>query len=379
MLEPQSTVLFVLLLVIFGVLMWRIAAARRVVYRVLAAGLAFVTAMLFGVLGVNKYYGYYQTWGSMMADLGSQSVNAASTVPDIELASGSRAGTLDGSHGHLVLAQQQGDLLRLTVTGQRSRITRAVYVYLPPQYFQPAYQSYRFPAIELIHGQPGEPQDWITVAGVTRNFERLLLDKLAQPAVLVMPDANGGRGISLQCLDQAGGPRDLTYLAVDLPNQVARALRVRQPGTGWGVAGYSEGGFCAANMALRYPHRYGFAGALSGYFAPADNQLAGGRLVSPFGGNGRLREQNTPLDEIRALPAVAVIPRFWLAAGAADGQGVADAEVFRQHLRLRQQDVPLTLTPGCGHSFTAWRAEIPLMLTWMTRGLARGTAVPAVA
>ena len=128
MLEPQSTVLFVLLLVIFGVLMWRIAAARRVVYRVLAAGLAFVTAMLFGVLGVNKYYGYYQTWGSMMADLGSQSVNAASTVPDIELASGSRAGTLDGSHGHLVLAQQQGDLLRLTVTGQRSRITRAVYV-----------------------------------------------------------------------------------------------------------------------------------------------------------------------------------------------------------------------------------------------------------
>jgi len=57
--------------------------------------------------------------------------------------------------------------VRLTVTGRRSHITRAVYVYLPPQYFQPAYRAYRFPAIELIHGQPGQPQDWISVLGVT--------------------------------------------------------------------------------------------------------------------------------------------------------------------------------------------------------------------
>ena len=104
-----------------------------------------------------------------------------------------------------------------------------------------------------------------------------------------MPDANGGARISLQCLNQVGGPQDLTYLAVDLPNQIAHILRVQRPGSAWGVAGYSEGGFCAANMALRYPHRYGFAAVLSGYFTPFDNQLAEPvRLVSPFGGNRRL-------------------------------------------------------------------------------------------
>jgi len=147
-----------------------------------------------------------------------------------------------------------------------------VYVYLPPQYFQRSFRAYRFPVIELIHGQPGEPQDWISVVGVTRAFGRLLADGHARPAVLVMPDANGGDKISLQCLDQAGGPQDLTYLAVDLPGQLARTLRVRAPGTGWGVAGYSEGGFCAANMALRFPRRYGAAGVLSGYFAPFGNR-----------------------------------------------------------------------------------------------------------
>ena len=287
MLEPQSTVLFALLVVTFGALVWRIMAGRRMVVRVLAACLAFAIAMVFGILVVNRYYDYYQTWDAIVADLTHQGVGAASGAPDIKF----RSGTLDGSRGRLELAQRQGYLLRLMVTGQRSRITRVVYVYLPPQYFQPGYQAYRFPVIELIHGQPGQPQDWMTVVGVTDAFDRLLADKLAQPVVLVMPDANGGERISLQCLDQVGGPQDLTYLAMDLPAQIARVVRVLPPGTAWGVAGYSEGGFCAANMALRYPHRYGFAGVLSGYFAPADNQLAGGRLVSPFGGNARLREQ----------------------------------------------------------------------------------------
>jgi len=382
MLEPQSTALFVLLVVIFGGLMWPTITARHTAFRVMAACLAFMPAMLFGVLAVNKYYGYYQTWGAVLADMTNQGVSAASRVPNITLTSGSpsrtQSGTLDGSHTDLRLAQQQGYTLRLMVTGPRSHITRVVYVYLPPQYFQPGYQAYRFPVIELIHGQPGKPEDWITVVGVTGTYDHLLADRLAQPAVVVMPDANGGARISLQCLNQVGGPQDLTYLAVDLPNQIARMLRVRQPGSAWGVAGYSEGGFCAANMALRYPHRYGFAAVLSGYFTPYDNQLAEPlRLVSPFGGNRRLQEENTPLAEVRTLPAGVVIPRFWLGAGAGDRQDVVNAEVFCQELRLRQPDVPLTLTAGSGHTMATWRAQVPSVLAWMTSGLARAAQKPA--
>jgi len=379
MLEPQSTALFVLLVVVFGALTWRIAVARKVVFRVLAACLAFVAAMAFGVLAVNKYYGYYQTWSAMIADVTQQGVAAASGVPHVNPASGSKSGTLDGNRDVFKVAQQQGYLMRLVVTGPRSHITRAVYVFLPPQYFQAAYRAYRFPVIELIHGQPGQPQDWITVVGVTDTFNRLLADNAAQPAVLVMPDANGGQQISLQCLNQAGGAQDLTYLAVDLPTQIAGSLRVLPPGPGWGLAGYSEGGFCTANMALRYPHRYGFAGVLSGYFTPDDNELAS-RLVNPFGGNTRLREQNTPRDEIQKLPVSAVIPRFWLGAGAADRQDVAGTEAFWQELRQRGDNAPLTLTPGGRHTMTTWRAQLPPMLTWMTQGLARvaqqETAVP---
>jgi len=379
MLEPQSPALFVLLIAIFGGLTWWLLATRRVAFRVLAACLAFVPAMVFGVLGVNKYYGYYQTWGAMRADLTQQGAGAASGIPDIRLAGDSRSGTLDGSRSHLKTAQRHGYLMRLTVTGRRSHLTRTVYVYLPPQYFQPAYRAYRFPAIELIHGQPGVPQAWINVLEVTHDFDRLLAARRAQPAVLVMPDANGGLAISLQCLNQVGGPQDLTYLAVDLPGEIARQLRVAPPGRAWGVAGYSEGGFCAANMALRYPHRYGFAGVLSGYFAQLDNQLAGsGVPVSPFGGDDRLREQNTPFDELLNLPRTTVIPRFWLGAGSADRQVVADTERFWQELRPRQPDAPLMLNPGTGHSVKTWRALDSPMLSWATPRLAHAAQQAAV-
>jgi hypothetical protein len=67
------------------------------------------------------------------------------------------------------------------------------------------------------------------------------------------------------------------------------------------------------------------------------------------------------------------------ASGAADQQGVADAEGFRQKLRVRQPDVPLTLTRGAGHTLAAWRAEVPSMLTWMTPGLARAADEQAAA
>jgi enterochelin esterase-like enzyme len=174
---------------------------------------------------------------------------------------------------HNTSPARQGFLLRLIVSGPISHITRSVYVYLPPQYFQAAYRGYRFPVIELIHGFPGVPQDWISVLDVNVMLSSLIGAGLAKPAVLVMPDASGGPRISLQCLNQVRGPQDATYLARDLPGYIARTLRVAPPGPAWGIAGYSEGGFCAANLGIQFRHSFGFSGIMSGYFRPSPNQV----------------------------------------------------------------------------------------------------------
>ena len=365
MLEPQSTTLFVLLMVLFGLLAWWMIKVRQPVLRLLAACLAFLPAVAFGVVAVNKYYGYYQTWSAAVADFGGQ--GAVTGSPMSTISSRGQIAQLTKSQSELRLAQEQGYTVRMTVAGQLSHITRSVYVYLPPQYFQAAYRHYRFPALELIHGQPGAPQDWINLLDVNAVLNLLVTQRRAKPVVLVMPDANGAENISLQCLNQVGGPPDLTYLAQDLPDAIARRLRVTPPGPSWAIAGYSEGGYCAANMALRFPARYGFAGVMSGYFSPLMNTLQHPyRVVSPFGGNRTAKAQNTPLRELQVLPPTARIPSFWLGAGTSNKGDVAAAETFWQELTLRQTDVPLDLTHGEGHNMGTWTKEVPSMLAWMT-------------
>jgi enterochelin esterase-like enzyme len=376
MLEPQSTLFFLLLLALFIAALWRLLATRHLLVGIGAALLAFVSATMFGVATVNRYYDYYQTWGAAMDDLTSQGV-PAQAVPVSATGTGTGYGALTGHHIDMAIARKFGLTLSMTVHGRVSRITRAVYVYLPPQYFwRGFYQNYHFPVIELIHGFPGQPSDWITVLGVNTLLDSLVGQHRARPAVLVMPDANGGRQVSLQCLNQYRGPQDNTFLARDLPAVIARDLRVQQPGTGWGIAGYSEGGFCAANLGLQHGRVYSFAGVLSGYFRPSDNQLGDPpRQVSPFGSSRALARYNTPSVLIRTLPAGQPIPQFWLGAGLQDADDVRSARSFSQLLQIRQPAVTVRLAPRGGHTMLTWRLLLPPMLSWMTRGLAQQVAL----
>ena len=128
-----------------------------------------------------------------------------------------------------------------------------MWVYLPPQYFQKPYAHYKFPVIELLHGSPGNPQAWVDVMDVIPTFLSLLEAHPSDAAVLVMPDTDGGQQYSLQCLNEPGGIQDMTFVAQDVPDYIARLVRVQPPGPAWGLAGYSEGGYCAANIALQDP------------------------------------------------------------------------------------------------------------------------------
>ncbi|HEX3490167.1 MAG TPA: alpha/beta hydrolase-fold protein [Streptosporangiaceae bacterium] len=367
--EPQSTEFFLILVTVFAALVGWVIVAKQLVFRILAACLAFVPAMAFGVAAVNKYYDYYQTWGAAISDLTSQGVQTAN-VPNVTYKPGQKFASLLGQGIDSGLAAQQGFTLQLTVPGALSHLRRAVYVYLPPQYFQPAYRDYRFPAIELIHGFPGGPQDWITLLSVNSTLNSLVSEGAAKPAVLVMPDANGTRGVSLQCLNQYHGPPDNIYLSKDVPDYLSQRLRIQLPGHGWGIAGYSEGGFCAANFGLQHGHIYSFAGVLSGYFKPDDDQLTNPtRTVSAFH-TSKQRLLNTPLHAVQALPSRQRIAQFWIGVGGGDAGDLHAAEVFRQLLELRQPGAQLKIVPSGRHTMYTWRLLLPPMLSWMTPRLA---------
>ncbi len=362
MFEPQGTGLFLLLMVIFaGLLVW-VAVAKQVVFRVFAACLAFLPAMVFGVAAVNKFYDYYQTWGGMISDL----TGGGNTIPKYPAGGADSNKQFDKDIGKVTTSAEEaevGYLFQTTITG--SHITRDVYVYLPPQYFQKAYAHYRFPVIELLHGSPGDPEAWVAVMGIIPTFLDLLEAHPGNAAVLVMPDTDGGLQYGLQCLNDPGGIQDMTFVDRDVPDYIARLVRVQPPGRAWGLAGYSEGGYCTANIALQDPNAYGDVGVMSGYFAPIPSQVpehnkpgAPPRTVNVFAGHPALLLKNTPQRYIRQLPISVVLPNFWLAAGATDRQDVSAAILFRGLLTTRVPNVPLKIIPGGGHQASVWRAAL---------------------
>jgi enterochelin esterase-like enzyme len=390
---PQGTGFFLLLLVVFTALIVWVAMAKQVVFRVLAACLAFIPAMVFGIASVNKFYDYYQSWGGLISDLTGQ---GASSIPNYAVAGAGSNRQFDKDIGRVTSTAedaQVGYLFQTTVTGQRSHLVRDVYVYLPPQYFQKAYVHYKFPVVELLHGSPGNPEAWVSVLDVIPTFLNLLVAHPSDAAVLVMPDTDGGQQYGLQCLNNPGGIQDMTFVAEDVPDYIARFVRVQPPGRAWGLAGYSEGGYCTANIALQEPDRYGAAGVMSGYFAPIQSQVPTGNkpggkpyTTDVFAGYPAQQLVNTPSAYITTLPLNVRLPAFWFAAGAQDAADVSAAASFRQQLETRlllqsrellqpkPSAIPFLIVPGGGHQGSVWRAALGPMLAWMTPPLAAQAA-----
>ncbi len=362
MFGPQGFVLFALLVVCFaGALLW-LVKARRVTLKVVAGVMAFPPAMLFGVALVNNFYGYYESWDDAWRDLTNQAPASVAAVPDL----GNRLDRVLTEAVRKRQARKNGFAMETTLTGAQSHISRQGVIYLPPQYFQRPYATRRFPVIELIHGSPGTPGDYegrLKISGVLRQ---LIDAHRAKPVVLVIPDANGGLDRSTQCLNTVHGEQDETYLAVDVPDDVAARLRVERPGAAWGIAGFSEGGYCAANLALRHPDRYGVAASLSGYFEPLrTNRMP--QPVDPFGGSKELRAANSPLKLLASSMPLARLPRFWVMSGNGAQVDMVQAQAFVDLIKQYEPGAPFMVVKGGLHNYVAWREAFPRMLEWATR------------
>jgi enterochelin esterase-like enzyme len=358
---PQGIVVFALLVLLFAGALYWLVQVRHVALKIVAGVMAFPPAMMFGVALVNNFYGYYDSWDDAWRDLTNQAPASVARVPDL----GSRLDQVLEEAVRERQARKNGFAMQTTLSGPQSRISRQGVVYLPPQYFQKPYADRRFPVIELIHGSPGTPGDYEGRLKVSGMLRKLISTHKASPVVLVIPDANGGLDRSTQCLNTVRGEQDETYLAVDVPDDVATRLRVERPGPAWGIAGFSEGGFCAANLALRHPDRYGAAASLSGYFEPLrSNHLP--RPTDPFGGSRALRAANSPLQVLaKALPP-SPLPHFWVMSGTASQTDMAQAQAFVDLVKQYQPGAPFLVIKGGQHNYVAWREAFPKMFEWAT-------------
>jgi S-formylglutathione hydrolase FrmB len=255
---------------------WTRWAARLVT---LIVGVAFVGAT------INAHFGYFPTVGALLGRNAADQISSSgfrrlenSIVRTVTGHFHSRSALLPS--GKL---PKRGVVVSFVIPPTVSHFKpRTGEVYLPPIWFEHPHPH--LPVIELLHGSPGSPADWTRA-----SFADLTADKYAQAhngfgPILVMPDVNGGWLRDSECVN---GPRGNAeeYLTVDVRHAVVRAFGARADGGSWAVAGLSEGGSCALQMALRHPDMFAAVGDFSG----DDHPWVGGGLSQLFWGSTHAR------------------------------------------------------------------------------------------
>jgi poly(3-hydroxybutyrate) depolymerase len=353
MFGPDSRLLLALLLIASVAALAGAIRLRPVAAKAACGTLAIVVAMVSGVAVVNQYYAYYTAWGQLWADVHGTTGNLGVIPPAAPSAP----------------AVQAGHLGWIDLPGKLSGDNRRGLVYLPPQYSQAQYARVQFPVVELFHGTPGSPLAWDTLLKIEQVANTLLAQHQIGPMILVMPSINGAGTDYQDCVNgPAGGPgtpvTDDTYLTQDVRTDIFAHYRASHDPYSWGAAGYSSGGYCAANLALRHRTSFGAAAVIEGYFRAADGP-AGAALDQ----DGSLEAANSPLYEAESLRADSgPVPAFWVTAGAADKTDYQTATAFVAAMD-RLQQVPFIKLPSADSAY-AWSAALPAALTWLWQQLA---------
>ncbi|MEU4172435.1 alpha/beta hydrolase-fold protein [Streptomyces sp. NPDC026665] len=242
--------------------------------------------------------------------------------------------------------------------GRVSGVNAEVYVWLPPQYDEPAYRHRTFPVVELLPGYPGSAKAWFGSLRVHEQLRPMMLDGRVAPFILVAPRTNLLARADTGCANIPGTVNAESWLSVDVPRMVMDNFRAEPAPDGWATAGYSAGAHCATKLAVAHPDRYRAAVSMSGYNDPK------GERTSLAGRSLDLRRRNNPYLLLRAER---VHPRVALYFSGESGDGY-QAGAAIQAIAKPPTSVDVVLLPRSagGHDMGLWRPQLPEVFRWLT-------------
>ena len=290
-----------------------------------AARLAMIGVSQLLVIGafliwLNGYFSFYASWSQLLGVHTPRPVAerlASRSTNPVTIYAG-QPGPVAGGSGPALLAAPAvgtsviprpgsrlapvatGRLLQVEIRGQRTGLDSGPgFVYLPPQYFQPAYRRTRFPVVLALTGYPGRPGASSTGSGCPQWRPGCWRPGKIRPTVFVMLGVSPLMPLDTECTDIPAGPQVESFLAQDVPRAIQQTFRVSTSPAGWGVIGYSTGGFCATKLAMMYPDRFSAAVSMAGYY----QALRGQFVPNLWGGSLAYRLENSPDWRLQHLPA----------------------------------------------------------------------------
>ncbi|GLY49579.1 alpha/beta hydrolase-fold protein [Lentzea sp. NBRC 102530] len=362
--EPLPIVLMVWLGAALVALALAVARLRpsRWYGRVLSV-VAAIVVLASAVTATNAYYGQYPTGRAVLQVFHNPSVDLPDTAPPSDVLEVPEGKTLADVWTATGLPDK-GTMSEVPIPGAFK--ARPAWIYLPPAYA--ATPRPRLPVIVLLSGQPGTPRDWYDAGGIVENMDAFARAHNGLAPIVVMADQIGATTANPLCLDSKLGQTE-TYLARDVPNWIKERLTVDERREAWTIAGFSHGGTCSVQLAVRAPDVYGNFINLSGQREPTLGTREETVKVA-FGGDAAAFARVNPLDILarEKFPRTAGV----IVAGKDDAlYRPADAEVF-EACRKAGMDVQWKELPG-GHDWNVWRPGLYSSLPWLAQrtGLVR--------
>lgn len=328
-----------------------------------------VAVMLAAALA-NDYAYFYGSWGDLVRQLNPGSTSASSVAALSDHGGVASRARTEPAVRHVPMPTwsppsayaSKGRLESVQLAGRRSGLSTHAFVYLPPQYFQPAYRHTLFPATEVLTGYPGNDLNLVRRMDYPARSAQEVAAGRARPMVLVMMRSSDAYPRDAECTDVPGGPQALTMFTEDVPYDVIHAYRVRP--TGWGAIGDSTGGYCAAKIVMESSYTFSAGVSLSGYYHTLQDATTG----NLWGGSAVLRDLNDLEWRLQHLPQPPVSLLLTSSRGEGGPNGLADLRTFVSLAHPPLRVTTLILRHG-GHSIFSWDRELGPALDWLSAHL----------
>ena len=226
---------------------------------------------------------------------------------------------------------------------------RKFMIYLPPSYASSPTQ--RFPVIYLLHGSPGTMNNWFGGAHADTTTNDLITTEKIGEVILVAPDGNGPvYKFSEWANSRDGRQRMEDAIAHDLVAFIDGHYRTIASPAGRTLAGLSDGGFGAANIALHHPDVFGSVLTLGGFYR-ADKSLVFG--TGPL--DDTTHHYNSPAVYITTAEGLAAAHLIHFIVGVAthDRGYYTAGMAFYEELKRLDTHVDLISVSG-DHSWRTW-------------------------
>jgi len=240
---------------------------------------------------------------------------------------------------------------------------RQFIVYLPPTYDLRAARQHRYPVLYLLHGDPGDPGQWVRL-GSPALFDAGSARGVLPETILVMPDGNGRAGAWTDWTDSIDGRNRIESALLELVGVVDRDYRTLADRRYRLIGGLSSGAFGAANLAARNPSLFGTAMSFSGYFIAT---------ISALGGDPALIRANSPYYVVQDQPRARLV-RYILVVGNHDPYYQRRTQAFADILTRFRVSFQLALVSG-GHGGEVWSQGLALGMAQVAADLSHPVRV----